>query len=128
MHQNVFHFILMFQGLTIIAFNDGNFNAKTLREVLSLGPTFVVMKFFESMYISVMKFYFIIHTFFCLLNVFQECNKFLLLTLCFFVPIYYMFSPFHFFFRCPGHFHDVWCIFNNKALGCLTNFSTISLV
>ncbi|GAU12085.1 hypothetical protein TSUD_00510 [Trifolium subterraneum] len=36
------------KGLAIIAFNDGKFNAKTLREVLSLGPTFVVMKFFES--------------------------------------------------------------------------------
>lgn len=39
---------MMFQGLAIIAFNDGKFNSKTLREVLSLGPTFVVMKFFES--------------------------------------------------------------------------------
>jgi hypothetical protein len=38
----------IFQGLTIIAFNDGRLNGKTLREVLSLGPTFVVMKFFES--------------------------------------------------------------------------------
>jgi hypothetical protein len=38
----------IFQGLTIIAFNDGSLNGKTLREVLSLGPTFVVMKFFES--------------------------------------------------------------------------------
>ncbi|XP_047320074.1 callose synthase 9-like [Impatiens glandulifera] len=40
---------MMFQGLTIISFNDGNFNSKTLREVLSLGPTFVVMKFFQSL-------------------------------------------------------------------------------
>ncbi|KAH7560447.1 hypothetical protein JRO89_XS10G0022600 [Xanthoceras sorbifolium] len=39
---------LMFQGLTIIAFNNGNLNGKTLRGVLSLGPTYVVMKFFES--------------------------------------------------------------------------------
>ncbi|XP_007014805.2 PREDICTED: callose synthase 9 [Theobroma cacao] len=39
---------MMFQGLTIIAFNDGHLNSKTLREVLSLGPTFVVMKFIES--------------------------------------------------------------------------------
>jgi callose synthase len=44
-----YNFILFyFQGLTIIAFNDGHLNSKTLREVLSLGPTFVVMKFFES--------------------------------------------------------------------------------
>ncbi|XP_024020738.1 callose synthase 9 isoform X2 [Morus notabilis] len=39
---------MMFQGLAIIAFNKGNLNAKTFREVLSLGPTFAVMKFFES--------------------------------------------------------------------------------
>lgn len=39
---------LHFQGLTIIAFNDGRVNSKTIREVLSLGPTFVVMKFVES--------------------------------------------------------------------------------
>lgn len=39
---------MMFQGLAIIAFNNGHLNAKTLRELLSLGPTFVVMKFFES--------------------------------------------------------------------------------
>ncbi|KAH7543621.1 hypothetical protein FEM48_Zijuj02G0203200 [Ziziphus jujuba var. spinosa] len=35
-------------GLAIIAFNDGRFDAKTIREVLSLGPTFLIMKFFES--------------------------------------------------------------------------------
>ncbi|XP_030955588.1 callose synthase 9 [Quercus lobata] len=39
---------MMFQALTILAFNDRHFNAKMLREVLSVGPTFVVMKFFES--------------------------------------------------------------------------------
>ncbi|OIV91208.1 hypothetical protein TanjilG_30430 [Lupinus angustifolius] len=36
------------KGLSIIAFNNGNLNAKTLRELLSLGPTYVVMKFIES--------------------------------------------------------------------------------
>ncbi|CAK9137155.1 unnamed protein product [Ilex paraguariensis] len=35
-------------GLTIIAFNGGHFDSKTIREVLSLGPTYVVMKFFQS--------------------------------------------------------------------------------
>lgn len=40
---------LLFQGLTIIAFNGG-FDSKTLRELLSLGPTYVVMKFIQSMY------------------------------------------------------------------------------
>ncbi|GKU94177.1 hypothetical protein SLEP1_g7704 [Rubroshorea leprosula] len=39
---------MMFQGLTILAFNNGQFNSKTLRQVLSLGPTYVVMKFIES--------------------------------------------------------------------------------
>ncbi|CAJ1977780.1 unnamed protein product [Sphenostylis stenocarpa] len=43
-----FLFRLLSYGLAILAFNNGKFNAKTLREVLSLGPTFVVMKFFES--------------------------------------------------------------------------------
>lgn len=39
----------LMQGLTVIAFNNGQFNSKTLRELLSLGPTFVIMKFVESM-------------------------------------------------------------------------------
>ncbi|KAF3452614.1 hypothetical protein FNV43_RR03047 [Rhamnella rubrinervis] len=47
-HRLWIFLVMMFQGLAIIAFNNGQFNAKTIREVLSLGPTFVVMKFFES--------------------------------------------------------------------------------
>lgn len=47
-HRLWIFLFMMFQGLTILAFNNGKFNGKTLREVLSLGPTFVVMKFFES--------------------------------------------------------------------------------
>ncbi|XP_061343058.1 callose synthase 9 [Gastrolobium bilobum] len=47
-HRLWIFLFMMFQGLTIIAFNNGHLNAKTLREVLSLGPTFVVMKLFES--------------------------------------------------------------------------------
>ncbi|KAF7837120.1 callose synthase 9 [Senna tora] len=47
-HRLWIFLFMMFQGLTLIAFNNGHLNAKTLREVLSLGPTFVVMKFFES--------------------------------------------------------------------------------
>ncbi|WJX21764.1 Callose synthase 9 [Trifolium repens] len=47
-HRLWIFLFMMFQGLAIIAFNDGKFNGKTFREVLSLGPTFVVMKFFES--------------------------------------------------------------------------------
>uniref|UniRef100_A0A3Q7E847 1,3-beta-glucan synthase component FKS1-like domain-containing protein n=1 Tax=Solanum lycopersicum TaxID=4081 RepID=A0A3Q7E847_SOLLC len=37
-----------FHGLTILAFNNERLDSKTLREVLSLGPTYVVMKFLES--------------------------------------------------------------------------------
>ncbi|KAB1227940.1 Callose synthase 9 [Morella rubra] len=47
-HRLWIFLVMMFQGLTIIAFNNQRLNAKTLREILSLGPTFVVMKFFES--------------------------------------------------------------------------------
>jgi hypothetical protein len=47
----MFLFILM-QGLTIIAFNDGSFDRKTILQLLSLGPTYVVMKFIESEHIS----------------------------------------------------------------------------
>lgn len=101
---NDFLFIVNFQGLTILAFNNGKLNAKTLREVLSLGPTFVVMKFFESMYLL----YIFRHIF--------SCHPLVI------------FSHFHFFLRCSGHFHDVWCIFNNKTLSCLSNFFTFSLV
>ncbi|KAG2272664.1 hypothetical protein Bca52824_067219 [Brassica carinata] len=40
---------MMFQALAIIAFNKTDiYSKKTLREILSLGPTFVVMKFSES--------------------------------------------------------------------------------
>ncbi|KAF3780129.1 hypothetical protein EJ110_NYTH39987 [Nymphaea thermarum] len=36
---------LPFQGLIILAFNKGKFNSKSLNELLSLGPTLVIMKF-----------------------------------------------------------------------------------
>ncbi|KAL6499585.1 Callose synthase 9 [Orobanche gracilis] len=47
-HRLWIFLLIMFQGLTIIAFNSGRFNPKTIREVLSVGPTYFVMKFFES--------------------------------------------------------------------------------
>ncbi|XP_050219480.1 callose synthase 9 [Mercurialis annua] len=47
-HRLWIFLVMMFQGLAIFAFNNERFNSKTLREVLSLGPTFVVMKYFES--------------------------------------------------------------------------------
>ncbi|KAL3620450.1 Callose synthase 9 [Castilleja foliolosa] len=47
-HRLWIFLLMMFQGLTIIAFNGGRFNSKTIREVLSVGPTYFVMKFFES--------------------------------------------------------------------------------
>uniref|UniRef100_A0A1D1Z005 1,3-beta-glucan synthase n=1 Tax=Anthurium amnicola TaxID=1678845 RepID=A0A1D1Z005_9ARAE len=47
-HRLWMFLIMMFQGLTIIAFNGDPFSSKTLKEILSLGPTFVVMKFLQS--------------------------------------------------------------------------------
>ncbi|KAK9129040.1 hypothetical protein Syun_017837 [Stephania yunnanensis] len=47
-HRLWIFLVMMFQGLAIIAFNKGQFNSKTIRLVLSLGPTFAVMKFIES--------------------------------------------------------------------------------
>ncbi|KAK6144004.1 hypothetical protein DH2020_020824 [Rehmannia glutinosa] len=47
-HRLWIFLLMMFQGLTIIAFNYGRFNSKTIREVLSVGPTYFVMKFFQS--------------------------------------------------------------------------------
>lgn len=47
-HRLWIFLFMMFQGLSIIAFNDGRFDSKTLREALSLGPTFVIMKFIQS--------------------------------------------------------------------------------
>ncbi|KAF3791246.1 Callose synthase 9 [Nymphaea thermarum] len=44
------------KGLTILAFNKGKFNSKTLNELLSLGPTFVIMNFFESVLDIVMMY------------------------------------------------------------------------
>ncbi|KAI4303806.1 hypothetical protein MLD38_039399 [Melastoma candidum] len=39
---------VMFQALTIIAFRKGHINLDTLKLVLSIGPTFAIMKFVES--------------------------------------------------------------------------------
>ncbi|KAH0767789.1 hypothetical protein KY285_003660 [Solanum tuberosum] len=47
-HRLWMFLFMFFQGLTILAFNNERFDSKTLREVLSLGPTYVVMKFLES--------------------------------------------------------------------------------
>ncbi|XP_042386500.1 callose synthase 9-like [Zingiber officinale] len=46
-HRLWIFLFMMFQGLTIIAFNNG-VNSTTIKQVLSLGPTYVVMKFIES--------------------------------------------------------------------------------
>ncbi|KAJ0974544.1 hypothetical protein J5N97_016509, partial [Dioscorea zingiberensis] len=48
-HRLWMFLFMMFQGLSIIAFNKGHLNVKTLKELLSLGPTYVVMKFFVSL-------------------------------------------------------------------------------
>ncbi|KAM7273838.1 hypothetical protein ACFE04_028502 [Oxalis oulophora] len=47
-HRLWIFLFMAFQGLTIIAFNKQRFDTKTLRQLLSLGPTYVLMKFFES--------------------------------------------------------------------------------
>ncbi|PWA86760.1 glucan synthase-like 10 [Artemisia annua] len=47
-HRLWIFLFMMFQGLTIIAFHDGRLDSKTLRELLSLGPTFFVMKLLQS--------------------------------------------------------------------------------
>ncbi|PQM37261.1 callose synthase 10 [Prunus yedoensis var. nudiflora] len=39
---------LMFQALTIIAFNGGHINLETFKTVLSIGPTFAIMNFIKS--------------------------------------------------------------------------------
>ncbi|CAL4912246.1 unnamed protein product [Urochloa decumbens] len=48
-HRLWIFLIMMFQGLTIIAFNNGSFDMKTVLQLLSLGPTYVAMKFIESL-------------------------------------------------------------------------------
>lgn len=55
-HRLWIFLIMMFQGLTIIAFNGGHINSNSILQVLSLGPTFVVMKLFESVLDIVMMF------------------------------------------------------------------------
>ncbi|KAJ4773866.1 glucan synthase-like 10 [Rhynchospora pubera] len=47
-HRLWMFLIMMFQALTIIAFNDNNIDKDTIKEVLSIGPTYVIMKFIES--------------------------------------------------------------------------------
>ncbi|XP_020235766.1 callose synthase 10 [Cajanus cajan] len=39
---------LMFQALTIIAFNHGHINLDTFKTILSIGPSFVIMNFVKS--------------------------------------------------------------------------------
>ncbi|WOL05975.1 Callose synthase 9 [Canna indica] len=43
-------------GLTIIAFNNGMLNSTTLKQILSLCPTYAVMKFIESVLDAVMMY------------------------------------------------------------------------
>ncbi|KAG8379394.1 hypothetical protein BUALT_Bualt07G0084000 [Buddleja alternifolia] len=47
-HRLWIFLIAMFQGLAIIAFNDGKLNLNTFKTLLSIGPTFAVMNFLES--------------------------------------------------------------------------------
>ncbi|KAK3005726.1 hypothetical protein RJ639_016711 [Escallonia herrerae] len=47
-HRMWIFLVVMFQALTIIAFNKGNINLNTFKTMLSIGPTFAIMNFFES--------------------------------------------------------------------------------
>uniref|UniRef100_A0A6N2K4J3 1,3-beta-glucan synthase n=1 Tax=Salix viminalis TaxID=40686 RepID=A0A6N2K4J3_SALVM len=47
-HRLWIFLVLMFQALTIIAFNHGNLSLDTFKEILSVGPSFAVMNFIES--------------------------------------------------------------------------------
>ncbi|XP_071742690.1 callose synthase 9 [Rutidosis leptorrhynchoides] len=47
-HRLWIFLFMMFQALTIIAFNNGKIDGKTIREGLSLGVTFFVMKLIQS--------------------------------------------------------------------------------
>lgn len=47
-HRLWIFLFMTFQAMTIIGFNDGHINSTTIKQVLSLGPTFVVMKLIES--------------------------------------------------------------------------------
>ncbi|XP_024969515.1 callose synthase 10 isoform X4 [Cynara cardunculus var. scolymus] len=46
-HRMWIFLVVMFQGLTIIAFNDGKLNLDTFKTLLSIGPTYAIMKFVE---------------------------------------------------------------------------------
>lgn len=48
-HRMWMFLTIMFQALTIIAFNDGRINLDTFKSVLSVGPTFAIMNFVESL-------------------------------------------------------------------------------
>ncbi|KAL3519146.1 hypothetical protein ACH5RR_021735, partial [Cinchona calisaya] len=47
-HRLWIFLVMMFQGLAVVAFNNRKFDSKTIRELLSLGPTYFVMKFIQS--------------------------------------------------------------------------------
>lgn len=47
-HRLWIFLVLALQGLTVLAFSNNNFSLTTVKGLLSLGPTFVVMKFLES--------------------------------------------------------------------------------
>ncbi|KAJ8436777.1 hypothetical protein Cgig2_032005 [Carnegiea gigantea] len=91
------------KALAIIGFHDGNFDSSTIRQLLSLGPTFVVMKLIESEALSS----------------FQLDHGNL-------VEWFYWWAIFTL-RLCFGHRNDVWSIFNNASSGRLPHFSTKSI-
>eukprot|EP00252_Welwitschia_mirabilis_P020487 TRINITY_DN5035_c0_g1_i1.p1 TRINITY_DN5035_c0_g1~~TRINITY_DN5035_c0_g1_i1.p1 ORF type:complete len:1905 (-),score=310.30 TRINITY_DN5035_c0_g1_i1:173-5887(-) len=55
-HRLWIFLIMMFQALTIIAFNDNKITWSAIREILSVGPTFMILKFIESILDIVMMY------------------------------------------------------------------------
>eukprot|EP00252_Welwitschia_mirabilis_P007366 TRINITY_DN18640_c0_g1_i2.p1 TRINITY_DN18640_c0_g1~~TRINITY_DN18640_c0_g1_i2.p1 ORF type:complete len:1915 (+),score=322.94 TRINITY_DN18640_c0_g1_i2:50-5794(+) len=46
-HRLWIFLLMMFQALTILGFNDSGINKSTVKDLLSLGPTYVIMNFVE---------------------------------------------------------------------------------
>ncbi|XP_047316862.1 callose synthase 10 [Impatiens glandulifera] len=55
-HRMWIFLVIMFQALTMIAFNGGKLNIDTFKTVLSVGPTYAIMNFLESLLDVVLTF------------------------------------------------------------------------
>ena len=91
-----------------------------LLEVLSLGPTFVVMKFIESMCYSSHFYWKFLKLICSVILSAMDGNNFLVLTIFYFTAWTWS--------RCSRYSNDVWCILYFKASCCFSNFSSFYLV